>query len=53
MRRNAGKRYALLIDVAGEDEQPVEHGAFDPNARRDSTAITVVEIGTARCAGGW
>ncbi len=49
-RRHAaepGKRYALLIDVAGEDEQPVEHGAFDPNARRDSTAITVVEIGMA------
>lgn len=41
-----GKRYALLIDVAGEDEQPVEQGAFDPGARRDSTAITVVEIGT-------
>jgi hypothetical protein len=40
-----GKRYALLIDVAGEDEQPVGQGAFDPNARRDSTAITVVEIG--------
>jgi hypothetical protein len=40
-----GKRYALLIDVAGEDEQPVAQGAFDPDARRDSTAITVVEIG--------
>jgi hypothetical protein len=49
-RRHAaelGKQYALLIDVAGEDEQPVEQGAFDPNARRDSTAITVVEIGRA------
>ena len=47
-RRHAaepGKRYALLIDVAGEDEQPVDQGAFDPDARRDSTAITVVEIG--------
>jgi hypothetical protein len=42
-----GKRYALLIDVAGEDEHPVEQGAFDPDARRDSTAITVVEIGRA------
>lgn len=49
-RRHAaepGKRYALLIDVAGEDEQPVDQGVFDPDARRDSTAITVVEIGTA------
>lgn len=49
-RRHAaepGKRYALLIDVAGEDEQPLEQGAFDPDARRDSTAITVVEIGVA------
>ena len=40
-----GKRYALLIDVAGEDETPIDQGAFDPAARRDSTAITVVEIG--------
>ena len=43
-RRHAaepGKRYALLIDVAGEDERPL-----DPDARRDSTAITVVEIDT-------
>lgn len=49
-RRHAaqpGKRYALLIDVAGEDETPVDVGAFDPDARRDSTAITVVEIGTS------
>lgn len=47
-RRNVaepGKRYALLIDVAGEDEIPIDQGAFDPDARRDSTAITVVEIG--------
>lgn len=47
-RRHAaepGKRYALLIDVAGEDEEPLEQGVFDPDARRDSTAITVVEIG--------
>jgi hypothetical protein len=43
-RAEPGKRYALLIDVAGEDEQPVDQGAFDPGARRDSTAITVVEI---------
>ncbi|MCA9860686.1 MAG: hypothetical protein KC438_13240, partial [Thermomicrobiales bacterium] len=54
-RRHAaepGKRYALLIDVAGEDEQPVEAGAFDPGARRDSTAITVVEIGTGQTPAG-
>lgn len=40
-----GKRYALLVDAAGEDEHPVAQGTFDPDARRDSTAITVVEIG--------
>lgn len=45
-----GKRYALAIDVAGEDEVPVEHGGFDPAARRDSTAITVVEIGVGEPA---
>jgi hypothetical protein len=44
----AGKRYALLLDVAGEDEQ-----AGDPlartmlrNKKRDATALTVVEIET-------
>jgi hypothetical protein len=52
-----GKRYALLIDAAGEDEQPIEQGAFDPDVRRDSTAITIVEIGTGPASGeavdGW
>lgn len=44
-RAEPGKRYALLIDVAGEDEHSLDHGTFDPDARRDSTAITIVEIG--------
>jgi hypothetical protein len=41
-----GKRYALLIDVAGEDEQ--EGDALErimlQNPRRDATALTVVEV---------
>ncbi len=48
-RRHApepGHRYALLIDVAGEDE--AEGGALDrmmlENPRRDATAITVVDV---------
>ena len=38
--------------MAGEDEQPVAQGAFDPGARRDSTGITVVEIGQGDAADG-
>ena len=43
-----GKQYALLIDLAGEDEA-ARSGAFAPdsalqNANRDATAITVVEL---------
>jgi hypothetical protein len=45
----AGHRYALLIDVAGEDE--TEGGAEDratlTNPRRDGTALTVVDVETA------
>jgi hypothetical protein len=39
-----GKRYALLIDVAGEEETGADPLAFAEGSRRDSTAVTVVEI---------
>lgn len=41
-----GKRYALLLDVAGEEESGGNRLAFglDTAARRDSTALTVVEV---------
>jgi len=48
-RAEPGKRYALLVDVAGEEEGAMA-GSWDPEARRDSTALTVVEIDPA--AGG-
>lgn len=42
----AGKRYALLIDVAGEDEQPGDplERAMLGNKKRDATGLTVVEV---------
>jgi hypothetical protein len=45
-RREAepGKRYALLLDVAGEEESAAGSIGFDDASRRDSTALTVVEI---------
>lgn len=43
-RAEPGKRYALLVDVAGEEEAGTGPAAFDDAARRDSTALTVVEI---------
>ena len=49
-RRHAaepGATYALLIDVAGEEELGGGMGGFDDAARRDSTALTVVEVSTA------
>jgi len=44
-----GKRYALLLDVAGEDEQAgnVLDRAMLENKRRDATALSVVEVDTA------
>ena len=39
-----GKRYALLIDVAGEEEGLAGPAGFLDDTRRDSTAVTVVEI---------
>jgi hypothetical protein len=47
-RAEPGKRYALLIDVAGEEEAGVDPHAFRSNAKRDSTALTVVEIAGER-----
>ncbi|MGI9254601.1 MAG: hypothetical protein ACR2J8_12700, partial [Thermomicrobiales bacterium] len=42
-RGEPGKRYALLVDVAGEEEGAVP-GVWLPGSRRDSTALTVVEV---------
>jgi len=40
-----GKSYALLLDVAGEDEGILDGGGGGlVNDRRDSTALTVVEV---------
>jgi hypothetical protein len=49
-RRHAGepgRHYALLIDVAGEEEAGSGPLAYQSARRRDSTALTVVEIDTA------
>ena len=46
-RRHAaepGKRYALLLDVAGEEEGAAGPAGFRDDTRRDSTALTVVEV---------
>src|SRR5687768_1730046 len=43
-RAEPGKRYAGLLDVAGEEEEGSGPDAWDNNARRDSTALTIVEI---------
>lgn len=53
-RASPGKRYALLLDVAGEEEAGGTQVAFgmDAAARRDSTALTVVEVDTASRADG-
>jgi len=40
-----GRDYALLVDVAGEAENPLASGAVrEHDPRRDSTALTVVEV---------
>ena len=41
-----GKRYAGLLDVAGEEEAGAGPLAWDNAARRDSTALTIVEVET-------
>ncbi|MDF3039235.1 MAG: hypothetical protein K0Q71_1941, partial [Thermomicrobiales bacterium] len=43
-----GKRYALLIDVAGEEEGLAGPAGFRDDTRRDSTAVTVVEVEESR-----
>ena len=46
----SGKRYAMLVDLAGEDEQARKEGFVSAetdqleNPGRDSTAVTIVEI---------
>lgn len=41
-----GHRYALLVDVAGEDEEPgdPQERMMLSNPRRDATALTVVDV---------
>ncbi len=41
-----GCQYALLLDVAGEDEdqQSIDEAAAQAHTRRDATALTVVEV---------
>jgi hypothetical protein len=41
-----GRHYALLLDVAGEEEAGSGPLAYQSARRRDSTALTVVEIDT-------
>jgi hypothetical protein len=50
-RAEPGKRYALLIDVAGEEEAGTGPAAFNDATRRDSTALTVVEVVTETAVG--
>ncbi|MGC4107408.1 MAG: hypothetical protein QM753_13880 [Thermomicrobiales bacterium] len=48
VRATPGCRYALLLDVAGEEEGGGDQLAFAAgDVRRDSTALTVVEVDTA------
>ncbi len=48
-RATPGTRYALLLDVAGEEESGGDQLSFgmDGGSRRDSTALTVVEVDTS------
>ena len=48
-RATPGRRYALLLDVAGEEESGGDQLAFgmETSSRRDSTALTVVEVDTS------
>ena len=47
-----GRHYAMLIDVAGEEEAGSGPMAFQSEHRRDSTALTVIEIDTTSCEDG-
>jgi hypothetical protein len=45
VRAKSDETYALLLDVAGEEEEALEGvRRFDPHSRRDSTALTVVRV---------
>ena len=50
-RAAPGRRYALLLDVAGEEEGASPAGTWRPEGRRDSTALTVVEVEESRSRG--
>ena len=50
-RARPGGRYALLIDVGGEEETAIGIEPT-PDGRRDSTALTVVEVDTGERADG-
>ncbi len=50
-RLRDGKCYALLLDVAGEEEAGTGLDAFRDDTRRDSTALTVVEVDASRSRG--
>jgi hypothetical protein len=43
-RAEPGKVYAGLLDVAGEEEEGSGPAAYDNASRRDSTALTIVEV---------
>ena len=52
-RARSGYRYAMLIDVGGEEESGGGQLAFAPgSSRRDSTAMTVVEVDLGERADG-
>ncbi|MBA2467779.1 MAG: hypothetical protein H0V37_00065 [Chloroflexia bacterium] len=51
-RARPGQRYALLIDVGGEEESGGGQLSFINDTRRDSTALTVVEVDLAARDGG-
>jgi hypothetical protein len=45
LRAQQGETYALLLDVAGEEEEPTDPGRqYQPDGSRDSTALTVVRV---------
>lgn len=42
-----GETYAMLLDVAGEEEESTDPGStYQPDSKRDSTALTVVRVVT-------
>jgi hypothetical protein len=53
-RATPGRRYALLLDVAGEEESGGDQFSFgmEHTSRQDSTALTVVEVDTSSRSDG-